>query len=69
MLAHGDVWNVAPPLQWKPEEAPGAAPCLELLQNKLFGKAPVGVGFGADFGALPNRSVIMMVFTKLIRCS
>ena len=60
---------MAPPLQWKREGASSAAACLELLQNKLFGRAPAGVGFIADFGALPNRSVIMMVFTKLIRCS
>ena len=50
---------VAPPLQWKLEEAPGAAPCLELLQNELFGRAPAK----ANFGVLSNRPYIF-VFTE-----
>jgi len=33
---------MAPPLQWKPEGAPCAAPCLELLQNNPFSRAPAG---------------------------
>ena len=36
---------VAPPPQWKSEGAPGAAPCLELLQNGPFDRAPAGAGF------------------------
>jgi len=48
---------VAPPPQWKLKRAPGAAPCLELLQNGPFCWAPAGASFGAA-GALqkgPNN--------------
>jgi len=55
----GAAWShvfVAPPPQWKPEGAPGAAPWLELLHFRPFGRAPAGAGFGAGAGALPNRA-------------
>jgi len=44
---------VAPPLQWKSEEASDVAPCLELLQNEPFGRASAGAGFEG-----PNRPVV-----------
>ena len=55
----GAAWShvfVAPPPQWKPEGAPGAAPWLELLHFRPFGRAPAGAGFGDGAGALPNRA-------------
>ena len=40
MSAHGATWSHEIPLHWKPEGAPNAAPCLEPLQNELFGRTP-----------------------------
>ena len=47
---HGAGW----PLQWKAEGAPGAVPCLQLLQYEPFDRALAG----ANFGAVPNKSYI-----------
>ena len=61
----GAAWShvfVAPPPQWKPEGAPGAAPWLELLHFRPFGRAPAGAGFGAGAGTLPN-SALMLLFS------
>jgi len=49
----GAAWShvfVAPPPQWKPEGAPGAAPWLELLHFRPFGWALAGAG------AVTNRA-------------
>jgi len=64
----GAAWShvfVAPPPQWKPEGAPGAAPWLELLHFRPFGRAPAGAGFGAGAGALPNRTVVRLKWRSL----
>jgi hypothetical protein len=56
----GAAWSyifVAAPPKWKPQMAPGAAPRLELLDFKPFGKAPARAGFEA----LPNRTFVSAI--------
>jgi len=54
---------IAPPLKWTPEGAPIAAPCLEVLQNELFGRDPAGE-------TLRNRSLLFFVFwTEILTSS
>ena len=68
----GAAWShvfVAPPPQWKPEGALGAAPWLELLHFRPFGRAPAGAGFGAGAGALPNRALNCMLQSFTFFCS
>ena len=65
----GAAWShvfVAPPPQWKPEGAPGAAPWLELLHFRPFGRAPAGADFGAGAGALPNRAKFSLLVCILV---
>ena len=51
---------VTPPPQWKPEGAPGAAPWLELLHFRPFGKAPAGSRFWSRNRSPAKKGLILL---------